>query len=245
MEVHAHSHSPRKKWTHYFWEFLMLFLAVFCGFLAEYQLEHKIEKDREKQFIQSLLEDLAEDTVSLSEVIGSFESNIKRADTLMKLLCSPDVRNHGGDLYYLGRRTPRSDVITLNDRTIQQMKNSGGFRLIRKQKVSNAVIEYYNHLNHINMLSNTEFNIRDKFRDEAIHIFYPLLFDNIITSDNNILRPEGNPALRTYDQEKLLMLAGIAGYMKSARLGITRSCSRMRLDAIRLIVLIKKEYHLE
>ena len=29
MEVHAHTHTARKKWTHYFWEFLMLFLAVF------------------------------------------------------------------------------------------------------------------------------------------------------------------------------------------------------------------------
>jgi hypothetical protein len=28
MEVHAHTHTERKKWTHYFWEFLMLFLAV-------------------------------------------------------------------------------------------------------------------------------------------------------------------------------------------------------------------------
>ena len=30
MEVHAHTHTARKKWTHYFWEFLMLFPAVFC-----------------------------------------------------------------------------------------------------------------------------------------------------------------------------------------------------------------------
>ncbi len=30
MEVHHHSHTARKKWTHYFWEFLMLFLAMFC-----------------------------------------------------------------------------------------------------------------------------------------------------------------------------------------------------------------------
>jgi len=43
MEVHAHTHTARKKWTHYFWEFLMLFLAVFCGFLAENQREHMIE----------------------------------------------------------------------------------------------------------------------------------------------------------------------------------------------------------
>ena len=28
MEVHAHTHTARKKWTHYFWEFLMLFLAT-------------------------------------------------------------------------------------------------------------------------------------------------------------------------------------------------------------------------
>ena len=58
MELHAHTHTPRKKWTHYFWEFLMLFLAVFCGFLAEYQLDHKIERDREKKFIQTFIEDL-------------------------------------------------------------------------------------------------------------------------------------------------------------------------------------------
>ena len=46
MEVHHHAHlasgethTSRKKWTHYLWEFLMLFLAVFCGFLAENQRE--------------------------------------------------------------------------------------------------------------------------------------------------------------------------------------------------------------
>ena len=34
MEVHAHTHTARKKWTHYLWEFLMLFLSVFGGFLT-------------------------------------------------------------------------------------------------------------------------------------------------------------------------------------------------------------------
>jgi hypothetical protein len=58
MDVHQHSHTERKKWTHYLWEFLMLFLAVFCGFLAENQREHLIEHKREKQFIVTMLEDL-------------------------------------------------------------------------------------------------------------------------------------------------------------------------------------------
>ena len=50
MEVHAHTHTPRKKWTHYFWEFFMLFLAVTAGFLVENQREHYVEHLREKQF---------------------------------------------------------------------------------------------------------------------------------------------------------------------------------------------------
>jgi hypothetical protein len=44
MEVHAHTHTPRKKWTHYFWEFFMLFLAVTLGFLVENWREHFVEK---------------------------------------------------------------------------------------------------------------------------------------------------------------------------------------------------------
>jgi hypothetical protein len=69
MEVHAHSHTPRKKWTHYFWEFLMLFLAVFAGFLAENQREHYVEHLREKQFINSLINDVKVDTARLNRLI--------------------------------------------------------------------------------------------------------------------------------------------------------------------------------
>src|SRR6187401_380061 len=66
MEVHAHSHTARKKWTHYFWEFLMLFLAVFCGSLAEYQLEHKIERDRARELAQNFYEELKNDSVTVA-----------------------------------------------------------------------------------------------------------------------------------------------------------------------------------
>src|SRR5574339_799083 len=104
MEVHHHAHTARKKWTHYFWEFLMLFLAVFCGFLAEYQLEHQIEKDREKQFINNLLEDLQQDTTALDQDVNEYQAHLKRNDTLMRLLYGRDLKNHGDDLYYLARR---------------------------------------------------------------------------------------------------------------------------------------------
>ena len=47
MEVHQHTHTPRKKWNHYLWEFLMLFLVVFAGFLAENWREHIVESKRD------------------------------------------------------------------------------------------------------------------------------------------------------------------------------------------------------
>src|ERR1043166_8409697 len=90
MEVHNHSHTSRKKFTHYLWEFLMLFLAVFCGFLAEYQLEHIIEKDREKQFMYSMVEDLKSDTAQLNRVIAFRKNWQGKMDTLVMLLGGPD-----------------------------------------------------------------------------------------------------------------------------------------------------------
>ena len=88
MEVHHHAHTSRNKWTHYFWEFLMLFLAVFCGFLAENFREHKVEDLRAKEFARSLILDLNNDTAAINyQIAGVFDvtliaSNQVGSDTL-------------------------------------------------------------------------------------------------------------------------------------------------------------------
>jgi hypothetical protein len=46
MEVHAHSHTERKKFIHYLWEFFMLFLAVTLGFLVENMREHLMDQKK-------------------------------------------------------------------------------------------------------------------------------------------------------------------------------------------------------
>ena len=71
MEVHHHSHTERKKWTHYLWEFLMLFLAVTLGFFVENQREHYVENKREKKYIQSFYEDLTADERDLNQTLIS------------------------------------------------------------------------------------------------------------------------------------------------------------------------------
>src|SRR5215470_4456173 len=91
MEVHHHpasnrDHSARKKWHHYFFEFLMLFLAVFAGFLAENQREHIVEKRREKDYIRSLIDDLKTDTSYFNPAIKDRKQTRLMVDSLIGLL---------------------------------------------------------------------------------------------------------------------------------------------------------------
>jgi hypothetical protein len=249
MEVHHHTHTAAgvtsKKWTHYFWEFLMLFLAVFCGFLAEYQLEHQIEKERERQYIQSVLEDLREDTVVLSNNINQLNEQVKISDTLIRLLNSPDIKDHGSDLYYLGRRASRSVRLAIHDATIQQLKNSGGFRLIRNQRISKAIIEYYNRLVFIDYLQAILFDEADEYRKMAIDIFHPVLFNDIVRANNTIVRPPGNPALLTYERKTLIRLTGMVAYIRNSKFGLVKAQEEMRDAAKELIRLIKLEYKIK
>ena len=145
MEVHAHSHdataaggTSRKKWTHYLWEFLMLFLAVFCGFLAENQREHMVEKEREKQFIRSLFFDIRADTARLNRIIAARNNREISLDSISILLNSSTVAEHSSDLYFLAVTATRATAFRFipNDGTMQQLKNSGAFRLKSKPRQS-------------------------------------------------------------------------------------------------------------
>src|SRR5258705_13390061 len=94
MEVHAHTHTVpiaigRKKWIHYFWEFLMLFLAVFCGFLAENLREHTIEHQRAKQFALSQLSDIKTDTAALNAAINIGNKKVRAIDSLIAAIEQP------------------------------------------------------------------------------------------------------------------------------------------------------------
>ena len=143
MEVHAHTHTPRKKWTHYFWEFLMLFLAVFCGFLAEYQLEHKIERDRGMQYIRSFYNDLKTDTAEFAKLIVTYENKMnafsKRNECYDSL--SGSIRSFNPCIVELIRKCSGFPDFVNADQTLLQLKNAGGLRLLR-QADADSILDY-------------------------------------------------------------------------------------------------------
>ena len=144
MEIHHHAHHEGKKnWKSYFWEFLMLFLAVFSGFLAEYQLEHVIEHQREKQYMQSIIYDLENDTANLNFGFPKKDERIEAIDTVLLFFeMNPGVTKIPGLVYRQTQRTTWDRPYTRNSTTIDQLRNAGGMRLIRKRIVADSIAAY-------------------------------------------------------------------------------------------------------
>ncbi|MEO6253484.1 MAG: hypothetical protein ABIO79_09275 [Ferruginibacter sp.] len=248
MEVQHHTHPPhgKKSWKSYFWEFLMLFLAVFCGFLAEYQLEHKIEKDRELQFIKSLTTDLDDDVKSLNAMIAEEQGGIKSLDTLIDLLNNPQLaKQHGDELYYVARIGPRSIPFANNSRTFDQLKNSGGFRLIRKTEASNNIMGYYNQFSWIRLLEDNYNHEFDNFKHIAAKILDPVILRRQEADKGNIERSNDNPSLRTYDIEMLKEMAFHTVHMNGSRRSKLLLFEKLKQSAEALNDYLKKGYHLD
>ena len=244
MEVHAHSHTARKKWTHYFWEFLMLFLAVFCGFLAEYQLEHKIEKDREKQFIQSYIEDLKTDTATISRNILFRNQKGEQMDSLMLLLSNQKIKGFESDLYYLGRMLVRTNRFQSADGTITQLKSSGSLRLIRNEQAADSMMSYQKLVETI-MLNQEDDRIERRAADPILSsLFNPFIFDKMVAIDG-IHRPDNNPPLRSYDPNLYQNLAYYIGQIKGSNYLIESRLKILYKKANDLIVLLQKKYRLK
>ena len=141
MEVHHHAHTQRKKWTHYIWEFLMLFLAVFCGFLAEYQLEHKIEKERGKEYLRSFYDDLHNNLATCSRIIDDARRRLESMNN-MEACYDSVLKNWKASSCLAGvlKNSRGLEVAQFSDGTIEQLKNAGGLRLLQKQDRDSIIL---------------------------------------------------------------------------------------------------------
>lgn len=141
MEVHHHSHTSRKKWTHYFWEFIMLFFAVFCGFLAEYQLEHKIEKDRAHQFLQSMLIDVRTNIKNLDSLLKQDRNIITNHDSLVNWLIKDSATiDRAAFAKKMGAVWVRNFLV--RKETYEQMKSSGSLRYVGNIEFLKKMMDY-------------------------------------------------------------------------------------------------------
>jgi len=246
MEIHSHTHTARKKLTHYLWEFLMLFLAVFCGFLAENKREHIVEHQREKKYINSMHNDLEADISRLTDIIGMRNERALLLDSLSNLLNSTEVFQRSGNLYYYNSFATRGTAFRFTpvDGTMQQLKNSGNLRLIQKQTISDSIMSYDVSTRAYVWGTNVEEEMIDAYRNVAEGVFDGFILIKMRDENNDVVRLDFNPTLRLTEDGKFRLnyrIHMLIAFNKTMR----RLARNLLAKAQRLDDLLKKEYHLK
>ena len=241
MEVHHHSHTARKKWTHYLWEFLMLFLAVFCGFLAENQREHYIEHQREKKYAKQLLSDLRKD----SAFFARKEKMIKNTFSGQEAFKQKIIENNATDadivMGFLSMYTQFEASLT--NTTFNQMKSSGALRYIRNDSVTNALTHYYD-VTSESLRSTTAVS-----KDFLQQHLAPWYLAHIRVQDLDALQDTSavfNPRIINRSPATDQQVLNLTENYKTVNVGISEHMDSDASEEVnQLIRLIKNEYHLK
>ena len=247
MEVHTHTHSPRQRWTHYFWEFFMLFLAVTLGFFVENQREHYVEKKRERQYIQSFYEDLTADEHDLQLNINFLKEQMQQADTLQNLMLNVTTNQPANLIYMYLRGITRSSASRLytNDRTIVQLRNAGGMRLIKNKSVSDSMVGYYRTAEIIQFLTEEGLVQRRSLRENYMPLLNARDFIKIIDSANELINVPEMLYLRSADPELINECLIEIDRIRALNGTLARRIQFLKEKAGRISDFIKKEYHLK
>ena len=248
MEVHSHTHTERKKWTHYFWEFFMLFLAVSAGFLVENQREHYVEHQRAKIYAANLYDELKKDTIQLNGVSHSLKFVSNNLDTFCLL-----IKEHheqlptNGMLYYYSSFVTNVEYFSSNNTTIEQLKSSGNLRIMGNN-LAYKISEYDRKTRELEKeysLSKVEFS---KMEDLQFKVFDMYLSEKML--DDPIVKPrdsvfhltdlpiKNDPELMKEYTGWLKFESSIYSYQSE------RYLMPLKKLATELITILKEEHHL-
>ena len=241
MEVHHHSHTERKRWTHYLFEFFMLFLAVFAGFLAENWREHYIEHARAKVLAGSLYNDLKMDTSQLHTILSFTNARNNHIDSLTELL-----QHKPGDwndttftthIFWL----VRYQAFERSRSTFDQLKSSGSLRYF-DQEIVQLLNNYDVTAQEIKRREDGEYNILTTItvpyaqRVVNFEMIYAFSFNTAYTHKAYV-------KIKNSDEADYLSNQAIG--LKLNRTRLKGFYEKLYQQAEEILTLLKKEYHLK
>ena len=248
MEVHHHGHvHEKKKWKEYLFQFLMLFLAVFCGFFAEYKLEHTIEHQRESEYMQSLAEDLRQDIKMLDAGVNNIIFQIRGKDSLVQLIDRGIAPGLPTDSFYnfhwkyVGYVTE----MPFSKRTMNQLLNAGGLRLVRNKDVSDAIASYASKVEYHEETRQPQYV---EMNYKALYASSKLIdtkFLRALTDSNYIRAPHGRPVMLNTGKAELKEFSFMLEMDKENCILLVGMLKRHQTLANDLLQLLQKEYKIK
>ena len=255
MEVHPHPHSEGKRLKHYLFEFLMLFLAVFAAFIAENLREHYTEHKKAREYISSMIEDLKQDTSMLNLRIIYYNNAVKGIDTILDILEQPSLNDSSVlKLYLLNNFATNGFAPAFSQRTLAQLKNSGGLRLIHNKLISDTISIYDNNitfqqgvLKSIDEQTTTNSNFGTIIFDNRYYRNYNIdslrQVISMTQSFSHLLVGKNIPHLLTTNPLTLRQYANYAAIVQGVDNYNIVLLTEQKQLATRLIQLMRKEYH--
>ena len=218
----------------------MLFLAVFCGFLAENQREHLIEKRREREYIKSFSEDVKQDAVQLKKIIDTIDKRLLYKDSFLIALANPEVFRNSAKAYHFMTVSFHFPDFIYNDRTIQQLKNSGGMRLIRNKAVSDSIMDYDSKVRRIFIHQEIMNSLSLTFALQSNKLFHKRLLDSVGTGNQGYPIP-----LLSSDKVDREEFYNNMTHQRTDFVALKELATDLLERGKRLIEFVKKQYHMK
>jgi len=243
MEVHHHSHHP-KKWKEYITEFLMLFLAVSLGFFAENIREQQVEKHREISYLQNVHEDLKLDLINVDIVINLNTQELRAMDTFFQKINNNTITNE--DFYYYTRNLLLGKTFESSHIGLDQIKSAGGLRMIKNVEIIKGIQEYERQLDALYKLENTRESTIVQARFKMAVVFEPTITYEMQVNQGKgemrFNRPQKADSIMQKNKSEVKELLNLVAFKINANLYLNNNLAKQKNIGQKLDSAIVKEY---
>lgn len=244
MEVHV-KHNDHQKHTLklFLYEFFIIFLAVSVSFFVENIRERYIEHHKEMQYIRSLANDIKIDTLDLSKIILSNKEQVRGIDSLLKKIEHPESSKKTVNyIYYYSLYLNSFNNFVHTDRTMAQLKNAGGLRLIQNKAVSDSIVNYDGMVKDAELMGDLclkfFYDLSGKQREMLdLKVLRSIGFKNMLNSTNLKLLNNDEKSINIYYNNALYYCYLLANYKEKLVV--------VKKHAILLLETLNKEYDIE
>ena len=121
-------------------------VLVVIGILIALQINNwntlKKEKQKEIAYIKSLINDINSDVIQSENILEDFKDTDANFDELLRELSNENIFNNSNKAFQLWFYNFGIPDFVSNDKTLELLKNSGGFELITNNEVLDAIWGY-------------------------------------------------------------------------------------------------------
>ena len=243
MEVHHHSHHP-KKFKEYITEFIMLFAAVTLGFFAENVREHQIEKHREISYLKNVNEDLKLDIKNIDSVINQNTVRLQAMDTLFQAIKNNTIQD--GDVYYYVRNLALRATFESSHIGLDQIKSAGGLRMIKNTDIISGIQQYERLISSIEKLENVRERTLEQARFKMAVVFDPSISYEMLSNQGEGImrfkRPQQADAILLNNRNAVKELLNLVTFGLNTNRYLNNRLIELKKIGIKLDDAIIKEY---